>query len=58
MNDIGYMKDGFETAVVVEAIFVITPVVRMLYVIAAAMSKMQHGKTMSHSVAGFCSKPL
>lgn len=45
------MKDGFEMAVVVQAIFVITPVVQMLYVIAGAVSKMQHGKRTSGSVA-------
>lgn len=42
-------------AVVVGTIFVITPAVQMLYVIADAMSKMQHGKIMSCSGAGFCS---
>ena len=34
------MKDGFEKAVVVEAIFVSTPVIQMLYVTAGAMPEL------------------
>lgn len=34
------MKDGFVKAVVVEAIFVSTPVIWMLYVTAGAVPKM------------------
>lgn len=52
------MKDWFEKAVVVEVTPVGTPVIRMLYVTAGAMPKMQDGKAMSRSVADFCSNPL
>jgi len=52
------MKDEFEKTVVVEAIFVSIPVIWLQYVTASAKTKIQHGKTMSQSMADFCSNPL
>lgn len=44
--------------VAVEAIFLSTSVIRMLYATAGVMPKKQHGITMSHSVADFCCNTL